>query len=73
MSFEKRKADAFLTIKLKEEIKSYELDDGQLDDLQMQPWFGRLEDDMVVCAECRINNLNNERKHIKDTLEKLKV
>jgi hypothetical protein len=34
MSFEKRKADAFLTIKLKEEIKSYELDDGQLTDEQ---------------------------------------
>jgi hypothetical protein len=34
MSFEKRKADAFLTIKLKEEIKSYEQDDGQLDEKQ---------------------------------------
>jgi hypothetical protein len=34
MSFEKRKADGFLTIKLKEEIKSYELDDGQLTDEQ---------------------------------------
>jgi hypothetical protein len=34
MSLEKRKADAFLTIKLKEEIKLYELDDGQLDDKQ---------------------------------------
>jgi hypothetical protein len=34
MSFEKRKEDAFLTIKLKEEIKSYELDDGQLDEKQ---------------------------------------
>jgi hypothetical protein len=34
MSFEKRKADAFLTTKLKEEIKSYELDDGQLTDEQ---------------------------------------
>jgi len=34
MSFEKRKADAFLSIKLKEEIKSYELDDGKLTDEQ---------------------------------------
>ena len=34
MSFEKRKADAFLTIELKKEIKSYELDDGQLDEKQ---------------------------------------
>jgi len=34
MSFEKRRADAFLTIKLKKEIKSYELDDGQLDKKQ---------------------------------------
>jgi len=34
MSFEKRKADAFLTSKLKEEIRSYELDDGRLDKKQ---------------------------------------
>jgi hypothetical protein len=34
MSFEKRKDDAFLTIKLKKEIKAYELDDGQLDEKQ---------------------------------------
>lgn len=34
MSFEKRKADAFLTIEIKKEIKSYEQDDGQLDEKQ---------------------------------------